>query len=203
MPSEWYVRVNGRVHGPFDDRKLVQLASSGKIQGSTEIARSQTGPWHAAQKLKGLNFPTSGSVGSSSEVARQQAINVVARDELKRDTPAEESGTPQANRAMGYGLLLSGAMCVFAGLTVGFLLTSVFGGRTRFVAYGAIGSGIGMFVAGLLNVLTGKNLADIQLLPDASNSSIGVQIVAALAKVIITLILLAVMGWIAFAFLLK
>ena len=60
-----------------------------------------------------------------------------------------------------------------------------------------------MLAAGLLNVITGKNLSDIQLLPDTSNSSVGAQIFVALAKVLITLIAIVVVGWIAFTFFLK
>lgn len=203
MPSEWYVRVNGRIHGPVDDKKLVQLASAGKILATTEISKSQNGPWHAAASLKGLRFPLAANTDPSREVSRQQSPPASAEGASQQGSAVEVEDTAQPSRAAGIGLLISGLLCLLAGLVFSFLFTSVFGGRTRVVAYGAIGSGIGMLAAGLLNVITGKNLSDIQLLPDTSNSSVGAQIVVALAKVLITLIAIVVVGWIAFTFFLK
>jgi hypothetical protein len=57
MASQWYVRSKGKVYGPLDSKSLKQLAVDGKIDGSTEVAQSQSGPWSAANKVRGLFDP--------------------------------------------------------------------------------------------------------------------------------------------------
>jgi len=56
MPATWFVRGNGQVYGPLDDKRLMGLAADGKIDGSTEVAKHATGPWYPASKVKGLKF---------------------------------------------------------------------------------------------------------------------------------------------------
>lgn len=54
MASSWFVRGNGKVYGPLDSAKLKQLVTDGKIDQTTEVAQSQTGPWVPAGRVKGL-----------------------------------------------------------------------------------------------------------------------------------------------------
>lgn len=203
MSSAWFVRVNGKIFGPFDDQRLKKLAAEGKIIAKTEISRSQTGPWHEARTLKGLLVPPADKTQAKSAPAITQINVPTSRDESQVEPSADRVNIPESNRAAGIGLLIAGIACLVTGLLISFLLTNIFGGRTGVVAYGAIGTGIGMLVAGLLNVVTGKNIADIQLFPDTSNSGIGAQVLGAVAKLLISLVVLVVMGWITFTFILK
>jgi len=203
MSSAWFVRVGGKVFGPFDDQRLKKLAAEGKIIAKTEISLSQTGPWHEARTLKGLLLQPADKTQAKPAPANPQSNLPTSRDESQVEPSADRVNIPESNRAAGIGLLITGTACLVTGLLISFLLTNISGGRTRVVAYGAIGTGIGMLVAGLLNVVTGKNIADIQLFPDTSNSGIGAQLLGAVAKLLISLVVLVVMGWITFIFILK
>ncbi len=59
MASSWFVRGNGQVFGPLDDQRLMKLATEGKIDANTEVAKNQNGPWYPAGKVKGLKFSAS------------------------------------------------------------------------------------------------------------------------------------------------
>jgi hypothetical protein len=54
MASEWFVRGGGKVYGPLDSSKLRQLVADGKINESTDVSQSQSGPWSPAGKVRGL-----------------------------------------------------------------------------------------------------------------------------------------------------
>lgn len=69
MPSQWFVRGNGQVFGPLDDRHLVKLAADGKIDANTEVARNQHGPWSAAGRVKGLQFPRAATQATATAAA--------------------------------------------------------------------------------------------------------------------------------------
>jgi membrane protein YdbS with pleckstrin-like domain len=55
--AEWFVKVGDKVHGPLESTKLKQLASAGKINGTTEVSQKASGPFVAAANVKGL-FPS-------------------------------------------------------------------------------------------------------------------------------------------------
>jgi hypothetical protein len=44
----WYLRVDGKVHGPIDDKRFSQLEFGGKIPKNAEKSQSESGPWVAA-----------------------------------------------------------------------------------------------------------------------------------------------------------
>ena len=46
----------GNVQGPFSQAKLKELAKNGEIAGSWEVAKSNSGPWIKAGRIKGLVF---------------------------------------------------------------------------------------------------------------------------------------------------
>jgi hypothetical protein len=54
MASQWFVRGGGKVYGPLDDARLRRLVADGKINESTDIATTATGPWHPAARVRGL-----------------------------------------------------------------------------------------------------------------------------------------------------
>ena len=41
---QWYVRLNGSIHGPFDGLGLKLLADAGKLNPQVEVATSRNGP---------------------------------------------------------------------------------------------------------------------------------------------------------------
>jgi len=49
------------VQGPISQQKLRELAQSGEIDGAWEVARSNSGPWTKAEKIKGLEFKSAES----------------------------------------------------------------------------------------------------------------------------------------------
>jgi membrane protein YdbS with pleckstrin-like domain len=53
----WYVRLGGRMVGPFTGEQLKERVAAGKIPNTSEIANDQEGPWHPITKLKGLPWP--------------------------------------------------------------------------------------------------------------------------------------------------
>jgi hypothetical protein len=56
MQKTWFVRIKGRVHGPKTAAELRQLALAGKIGRDAEVGGSEAGPWHRADRVRGL-FP--------------------------------------------------------------------------------------------------------------------------------------------------
>lgn len=55
MSATLYVRIRGKVHGPFETDKLKRLAAAGKISRDDELSRDQQ-KWTLAGNVKGL-FP--------------------------------------------------------------------------------------------------------------------------------------------------
>jgi S1-C subfamily serine protease len=52
----WFVRKNGKTHGPFTARQLKQLAEHRKLLSDDEVRKGESGEWLRAEKVKGL-FP--------------------------------------------------------------------------------------------------------------------------------------------------
>ena len=55
-PADWYVLVQGRAQGPFDDARLKALAAQRRIAPSTQVRRGE-GAWRPAEQVPGL-FPS-------------------------------------------------------------------------------------------------------------------------------------------------
>ncbi len=62
MSSSWYVRREGKIHGPIDSAGLKQLASKGEISERTEVSQGSDGPWSEAKKVRGLFAPAAGAM---------------------------------------------------------------------------------------------------------------------------------------------
>jgi hypothetical protein len=56
MPSDWYVVLNGKASGPFDDSRIKALTQEGRITPETLVSRAGMKQWVAARQIKGL-FP--------------------------------------------------------------------------------------------------------------------------------------------------
>ena len=71
----FYVRHGGKVAGPFTAVQLKSLASQGKINASTAVAKTKEGPWHRAGSVRGLfqamDTPASANAASSLPVPRR------------------------------------------------------------------------------------------------------------------------------------
>ncbi len=53
-PRRWYVRMDGKQIGSFDDKQLRQLAVSGELRPEHTVKIEGKGMWHEAIKVKGL-----------------------------------------------------------------------------------------------------------------------------------------------------
>jgi len=71
MAQNWYARINGHVHGPFDTQTLKSLRDHGEIQPSDYVRKGEDGKWVLAQKVAGLfdDSPRSAVIQASSEPA--------------------------------------------------------------------------------------------------------------------------------------
>jgi hypothetical protein len=94
MPAVWFVRSNGQVHGPLDTQQLVALAAAGKIEPTTEIAQSKTGPWYPGSKVKGLRFP--GEVSSPAATAPTPKQTPDAAVAVAHDPPQQQDTLSQS-----------------------------------------------------------------------------------------------------------
>src|SRR5688572_17258265 len=54
MSEHWYFRENDKIYGPAILATLRQLARSGRIQPSTPVSQSVSGPWLSADQVPGL-----------------------------------------------------------------------------------------------------------------------------------------------------
>jgi hypothetical protein len=54
MGKQLFVRGREKVYGPFSSSKLKAFADAGKLTPNTPIALDANGPWHAAEKVRGL-----------------------------------------------------------------------------------------------------------------------------------------------------
>jgi hypothetical protein len=73
MPSDWYVALNGKSYGPFDDARLRSLTKEGRIQPATLVSRAGMKKWVAARNVKGL-FPAGQVAVRPSEAASTQHV---------------------------------------------------------------------------------------------------------------------------------
>ena len=57
VSAQWYVRVQGKVYGPYSAARLKMMAEEGRIVGDTPVRQGETGQWIVAEKYKGLCVP--------------------------------------------------------------------------------------------------------------------------------------------------
>jgi membrane protein YdbS with pleckstrin-like domain len=119
--AEWYVRAGGKVHGPLDSRKLKQLASAGRINGTTEVSQVASGPFVPAANVKGLFALTATPSASTSPAPAPVAARTgtpVAADASTTSLKAPLSDAVDAVKATaGYvgRTLLPGERVVYEG----------------------------------------------------------------------------------------
>lgn len=71
MPSDWYVVLDGKASGPFDDSRIKSLTQEGQITPETLVSRAGMKQWVAARQIKGL-FPEGKPAVTPRPVARPQ-----------------------------------------------------------------------------------------------------------------------------------
>lgn len=54
MANQWYIQIEGKAFGPFDNAALARLAQEGRIKPETQVRQDINGPWVRAERLKGL-----------------------------------------------------------------------------------------------------------------------------------------------------
>jgi len=89
MADGLYVRIAGKVHGPFDGDKLKRLAAAGKISRDDELSRDQQ-KWTPAGNVKGL-FPPGELMPAPP---KQTPIQVITRPPIA-PPPMVSQGIPQ------------------------------------------------------------------------------------------------------------
>lgn len=106
MATQWFLRINESVHGPFDSMALRKLAAVAKIRCDTPIARDPQGPWHLAAQIRGLLPPSTGSELAPRPGPRNSSppceassdppvvVRVTPRTKPRRSTAQQSSGRP-------------------------------------------------------------------------------------------------------------
>lgn len=121
--ASWYVRMNGKVHGPFEASQLRQMAAAGKVSRAMDVSTSSNGPWRKAGSVSGLfasiaaGAPPPGPVGRPHDAA---AAGVTAPTEslvtpIIPPAPVGPGMQPHRSRR---GLLIGG-LCGVLALLVG------------------------------------------------------------------------------------
>ena len=91
--AEYFIRKNGKLHGPFDAAKLKKLATAGKFSARDEV-RKDDGPWKKAGTIKALNFEIP-VVYAQPDIA--PAEPVIELDPIPIQTPVGLDPLPPAN----------------------------------------------------------------------------------------------------------
>jgi len=112
----YYVRINGRSHGPFDESKLMELKSKGTISRTTEVSENDS-DWYVAETFEFLYsaLPTPPSPQDEPEtlednIESNTPMGVEFRfDREKEYQPSEPPNIP----------LLSRHSFIFLAITVG------------------------------------------------------------------------------------
>lgn len=133
--ASWYVRANGKVHGPFEASQLRQMAASGKVSRAMDVATTSNGPWRKAGSVPGLfasvttGPPPPGPVGRPHD-ATAAAVRMAPATEssVPPGIPPAPAGPalqpPRSRRGLLIGGLIGGAALVVAAVAipVGWLL---------------------------------------------------------------------------------
>lgn len=87
--AEWYTKIAEQVVGPLSADQLRALADGGRLAPNDPIARSKTGPWVPASRVKGLFETAAADAGSEQE---PPALRPAAE---KVPSPVKEPPIPQ------------------------------------------------------------------------------------------------------------
>lgn len=91
MPSDWYVFIDGKASGPFDDSRIRALTQEGQITSETLVSRAGMKQWVAARQIKGL-FPA-GQVVAAPQM-RPSPQQVVMTPAARPAAPSAQPDTP-------------------------------------------------------------------------------------------------------------
>lgn len=82
----WYLRIDGKLHGPLDDKRMAQLEFAGKIPKHAEKSQSESGPWVPA-------IVDDGTAAIEAKRAEQEKYAHLYADENKIVTPTKAKHT--------------------------------------------------------------------------------------------------------------
>lgn len=77
MPTEFFIRIKGKIHGPIDAKKLRAVVAAGKVQPTDEVAKSAHGPWRQAASVGGLFEASHESTSPAVEAAASNVVDTV------------------------------------------------------------------------------------------------------------------------------
>ena len=103
VSAQWYVRVQGKVYGPYSAARLKMMAEEGRIVGDTPVRQGETGQWIVAEKYKGLCVP----LPPLPEALPVEEVEEEVLDALPADDPAPRSKHLPANSGQPPRPLLS------------------------------------------------------------------------------------------------
>ena len=76
MASEWFVKADKGVSGPFTASEISELARAGKLGSTTLVRSGQRGSWRPARLVRGLlNSPPPRSLADRTSVNQRDAID--------------------------------------------------------------------------------------------------------------------------------
>jgi len=127
--ASWYVRANGKVHGPFEASQLRQMAASGKVARAMDVATSSNGPWRKAGSVPGLfasvaaGPPPPGPVGRPHDAtAAAVRVSPATESSVPPGIPPAPAGPalqpPRSRRGLLIGGLIGGAALVVAAVAI-------------------------------------------------------------------------------------
>lgn len=92
--TQWFVRNNQRVFGPFTPKQLKQLADSGKLTPGMEVRDGAAGKWLRAAKLRGL-FTAEQLAAVAGGVIKEEVVDEVeVVDEAELIEPLDLAAVP-------------------------------------------------------------------------------------------------------------
>jgi hypothetical protein len=126
--TSWYVRTNGKVHGPFEAGQLQQMAATGKVSRAMDVSASSNGPWRKAGSVPGLfpgvvAAPPLGGAGrpkDASGVAPRapSAMGTLGPAGLPPVPPGPAIQPPGSRRGLLIGSVVGGAVLVVAAVAL-------------------------------------------------------------------------------------
>ena len=66
MKTEWFIKNDEEVQGPYDSREVAKLAATGVLGPNDMVRKGEDGQWSPANRVRGLSFNNQERVGTST-----------------------------------------------------------------------------------------------------------------------------------------
>jgi len=96
MATEWFIKRDGKQHGPFASAQLKRLAENGQVTPDTEVKRGTDRSWFTARSVRGL-FP-----GANPKEEEREPEGEKLRED-QEDEPETHPHQANATHAMENG----------------------------------------------------------------------------------------------------